>query len=157
MNFVDLNDKQVGYIEDKLSSFDENYITYKMDGNIRIGIEEDGQIIAGLDACVTAFKILYVSTVFVDERYRRKGYGKQLVEEMEKRAKEMGEVKKQLVSDYLNAQIGKPLNVLFETCDKDGIWCGHTENYVKVYSKNGDKNTIKTIVPTGLYLDGLCE
>lgn len=90
MNFVDLNDKQVGYIEDKLSSFDENYITYKMDGNIRIGIEENGQIIAGLDACVTAFKILYVSTVFVDERYRRKGYGKQLVEEMEKRAKEMG-------------------------------------------------------------------
>ena len=69
----------------------------------------------------------------------------------------MGEVKKQLVSDYLNAQIGKPLNVLFETCDKDGIWCGHTENYVKVYSKNGEKNTIKTIVPTGLYLDGLCE
>ena len=72
-------------------------------------------------------------------------------------SKEMGEVKKQLVSDYLNAQIGKPLNVLFETCDKDGIWCGHTENYVKVYSKNGEKNTIKTIVPTGLYLDGLCE
>lgn len=76
---------------------------------------------------------------------------------LDKRAKEMGEVKKQLVSDYLNAQIGKPLNVLFETCDKDGIWCGHTENYVKVYSKNGEKNTIKTIVPTGLYLDGLCE
>jgi threonylcarbamoyladenosine tRNA methylthiotransferase MtaB len=76
---------------------------------------------------------------------------------LDRRAKEMGEVKKQLVNNYLNAQIGKPLKVLFETVDKDGMWCGHTENYVKVYSKNGEKNTIKTIVPTKQYLDGLCE
>lgn len=73
------------------------------------------------------------------------------------RAKRMGEVKNQLIIDYLTAQIGKPLKVLFETCDEDGIWCGHTENYVKVYSKNGEKNTLKTIVPTRLYLDGLGE
>ena len=76
---------------------------------------------------------------------------------LDRRAKEMGEVKKSLVNKYLNAQIGKPLQVLFETCDDNGMWCGHTENYVKVYSKNGEKNTIKTIVPTKLYLDGLCE
>lgn len=76
---------------------------------------------------------------------------------MDRRAKEMGEVKRELVNDYLTAQIGVPLNVLFETVDKDGIWCGHTENYVKVYSKNGEKNTIKTVVPARLYLDGLCE
>ena len=76
---------------------------------------------------------------------------------LDRRAKEMGEVKKALVGKYLSAQIGKPLNVLFETVDKDGMWCGHTENYVKIYSKNGEKNTLKTIVPTRLYLDGLCE
>ena len=76
---------------------------------------------------------------------------------MDRRAKEMGEVKRELVNDYLTAQIGVPLNVLFETVDKDGIWCGHTENYVKVYSKIGEKNTIKTVVPARLYLDGLCE
>ena len=52
--------------------------------------EEDGKIVAGLDACITAFKILYVSTVFVDEDCRRKGYGKLLIKEMEKRAKELG-------------------------------------------------------------------
>ena len=76
---------------------------------------------------------------------------------LDRRAKEMGEVKKALVNKYLNGQIGKPLQVLFETCDDNGMWCGHTENYVKVYSKNGEKNTIKTIVPTKQYLDGLCE
>ncbi|MBR2402357.1 MAG: GNAT family N-acetyltransferase [Lachnospiraceae bacterium] len=90
MKIIDLNEKQVEYVEDKLNTFDENYITYKMDGSIQIGIEEDGKVVAGLDACITAFKILYVSTVFVDDDYRRKGYGKRLIEEMEERAREMG-------------------------------------------------------------------
>ena len=71
MKIIDLNEQQVEYVEDKLSDFDENYITYKMNGSIQIGIEEDGQIVAGLDACVTAFKILYVSTVFVDVKVGR--------------------------------------------------------------------------------------
>lgn len=90
MKIIDLNEQQLEIVENKLSTFDEAYITYKMDGSIQIGIEEEGKVIAGLDACITAFKILYVSTVFVDEAYRRKGYGKMLMEEMEKRAKEMG-------------------------------------------------------------------
>jgi len=90
MKIINLNEQQLESIEDKLNTFDENYITYKMDGSIQIGIEEDGRIVAGLDACITAFKILYVSTVYVEEEYRRKGYGKSLIEEMEKRASEMG-------------------------------------------------------------------
>ena len=90
MKIIELNETQVEIIENKLSAFDETYITYKMNGQIQLGIEEDGKLIAGLDACVTCFKILYVSTLFVDEAYRRKGFGKLLVSEMEKRAKEMG-------------------------------------------------------------------
>lgn len=90
MKFVELTETQVANVEEMLNNFDEQFITYKMDGNIQIGIEEDGKIIAGLDACITAFKILYVSTVFVDENYRRQGYGKMLIEEMERRARDMG-------------------------------------------------------------------
>ena len=90
MNIIELNEEQLESIEDRLSAFDEQYITYKLDGSIQIGIEEDGKIVAGLDACMTAFKILYVSTVFVDAAYRRKGYGTQLIQEMERRAKELG-------------------------------------------------------------------
>lgn len=90
MRLVDLTETQVDCVEEMLNDFDEHFIPFKMDGSIQIGIEEDGKIIAGLDACVTAFKILYVSTVFVDEKHRRKGYGKLLIEEMEKRAKDMG-------------------------------------------------------------------
>ena len=90
MEIIDLNEDQVEDIESRLSSFDENYIPYKMDGCIQIGVEEDGRLIAGLDACITAFKILYVSTVFVDEEYRRKGIGALMICEMEKRALAMG-------------------------------------------------------------------
>lgn len=90
MKIMNLNEQQIEAIEDKLTAFDENHVTYKMNGSIQIGIEEDGRLVAGLDACITSFKILYVSTVFVDEEYRRKGYGKSLIEEMEKRARQMG-------------------------------------------------------------------
>ena len=90
MEIIELNEEQVEDIEARLSSFDENYITYRMDGCIQIGVEEDGRLIAGLDACITAFKILYVSTVFVDEEYRRKGVGARMIREMEKRAAAMG-------------------------------------------------------------------
>ncbi len=90
MKIIDLNDEQVEEIETRLSAFDGNYITCRMDGCIQIGIEENGKLIAGLDACITAFKILYLSTMFVDEAYRRKGIGTRLIREMEKRAVKMG-------------------------------------------------------------------
>ena len=90
MEIVELNEKQIAEIDDKLSDYDEKYIKYRLDGVVQIGIKENGKIIAGLDACMTAFKILYVSTLFVEEEYRRQGYGTKLMQEMEKRAKEFG-------------------------------------------------------------------
>lgn len=90
MRIVELNELETEKIEESLGAFDENYIQYKLEGSIRIGIEEDGKIVAGLDACITAFRILYVSTVFVEEAYRRKGYGRKLIREMEERAAKMG-------------------------------------------------------------------
>ena len=70
--------------------YDKTCIQYKLNRAISIGIMDDDVLVAGLDACITAFKILYVSTVYVEEKYRRKGYGKLLVEEMERRAKILG-------------------------------------------------------------------
>lgn len=90
MKMIRLNEEQAEDIENRLDSFDRDYIRYKIDGAIRLGIEEGGKLIAGLDACMTAFRILYVSTVFVDEEYRGKGIGKQLMLEMEKQARAMG-------------------------------------------------------------------
>lgn len=87
---IELNGQQLEEIEDKLEEYDNKYITYRLKGSVRLGIEIDGEVVAGLDACMTAFKILYVSTLFVEEKFRRRGYGKILIETMEKRAKELG-------------------------------------------------------------------
>ncbi len=90
MPFVDLTEAQAEEIGSRLSAYDEKYMTRRMDGCIRIGVEEGGKLIAGLDACVTAFRILYISTVFVDAEHRRKGVGTRLIREMEKRAAALG-------------------------------------------------------------------
>ncbi len=72
------------------------------------------------------------------------------------RQKRMTAVKKELVDNYLNKQIGMPVNVLFETQD-DGVWCGHAPNYVKVYSRNGAHNDVRLITPSHKYLDGVAD
>lgn len=87
---IDLSNEQVETVENALDEYDQEYIKYKIDGKISIGILDGKELIAGLDAGMTAFRILYVSTLYVDEKYRRKGYGRLLINEMEKRAKAIG-------------------------------------------------------------------
>ena len=87
---VPLSEEQIEALEMQLAEYDEAHISYKLTGDISLGIFAGDALIAGLDACVTAFKILYVSTVFVQEAYRRKGYGKALMPEMERKAKQLG-------------------------------------------------------------------
>ena len=69
MTIINLNEEQAEDIGARLSAFDEQYISYKMNGRIRIGMEDGGKLIAG---------------------YRRKGIGARLVRETEKRAAAMG-------------------------------------------------------------------
>ena len=90
MRIVELTDEQTEDIGERLGAFDDGFMTRRLEGGIRIGIEDGGRLIAGLDACVTAFRILYVSTVFVDADRRRQGIGRTLIREMERRAAEMG-------------------------------------------------------------------
>ena len=127
MQIIDMNEDQVEIIEARLSAYDENHISCKMNGCIQIGVEENGVLIAGLDACVTAFKILYVSTVFVDEAYRRKGIGARLMREMEKRAAEMGVNTIRL--DTFNWQGKEFYEALKYTC------VGHYDNVEDGYSE----------------------
>ena len=87
---IDLTEEQSEYINEQLGLYDKEYIKYRLDGGVQIGIEKDGALIGGLNAYMTAFHILYVDTLFVAEAYRRQGIGKKLILETEKRAKELG-------------------------------------------------------------------
>ena len=90
MEFIELNDAQCEEIEAGLESYDDQHMPERPEGEISIGIVENGELIAGADACMTAFHICYVSTVFVQEEYRRRGVGRKLMAEVEARAKKMG-------------------------------------------------------------------
>ncbi|WOV85752.1 GNAT family N-acetyltransferase [Sporosarcina jeotgali] len=87
---IELNDSQVEDIESRLEQYDKNHITYEIQGNIKIGVVDEEKLIAGADADMTAYKVLYVSTVFVDEDYRNNKVGTKLMTEIEKRAKLLG-------------------------------------------------------------------
>ena len=87
---IELTEEQSEELNEALEEFDTEHITYRMEGSICLGMQKDGELIAGVNAYVTCFKILYIETLFVQEEYRRKGLGKQLITELERRAKEMG-------------------------------------------------------------------
>ncbi len=77
-------------------------------------------------------------------------------EVVDDRQRRLSALKRELADNYLNKQIGMPQQVLFET-QCDGLWVGHTPNYVKVYSANGRHNDVRTIIPRRKYCDGLSD
>lgn len=85
-----LTQAQTVDIESRLEEYDDTYLPKPIDGSIQIGAFNEGELIAGIDACMTSFRILYVSSVFVDEEFRNRGIGKSLMDEVERRAKELG-------------------------------------------------------------------
>lgn len=87
---INLSEEQECEIRYYLDAYNAQHIKYRLDGMMRIGLEENGKLIAGLIAYMSVYRILYVDTVFVDEKYRRKGYGRKLIQEMERLAKEQG-------------------------------------------------------------------
>lgn len=87
---IELTEEQADYIDEQLHAYDKEYIKYRLEGGVQLGIETDGRLVAGLNAYMTAFHILYVDTVFVAEAYRRQGIGRKLICAMEQRAKELG-------------------------------------------------------------------
>lgn len=77
-------------IENRLDQYDVQYISYRLNGGAAVGIKRDGRLIAGAIGYMSAFHILYVGTVFVDEEYRRRGIGTMLMAEVERRALALG-------------------------------------------------------------------
>ena len=65
----------------------------------------------------------------------------------EERAHRAAEVAAQMEQDYLAQFMGQPLPVLFEE-EKDGLWHGHTPNYIPVAVKGEDlHNQMRDVLP----------
>ena len=88
---VPLSDEQVSDIESRLEAYDRAHLPAPRYGRVSLGIvSSHGALIAGVDAEITSFDVLYVSTLFVDERFRRQGFGRSLMAAVEERARKLG-------------------------------------------------------------------
>ncbi len=76
--------------------------------------------------------------------------------EKENRAARAAHIADKMQNDYLTAQIGKKLFVLFEEC-VDGAWQGHSENYVLVRVETDEnlKNAIREVKITSAEKDSV--
>lgn len=90
MRLQTLTPGQVAELEDSLARYDLAHAGAPAEGAVSIGFFDGSRLIAGADGQMTAFHILYVSTVFVAEAYRRRGIGRRLMAEVEKRAAALG-------------------------------------------------------------------
>ena len=90
MQLVSLTEDQVKDVESRLELYDYERFPLPRRGKVQLGIQKDGRLIAGVDAEMTSFRILYVSSLFVDAAYRRQGLGRTLMGALEDKAKDLG-------------------------------------------------------------------
>lgn len=90
LEIKDLSPDGLEEVENGLTAYDKRHMPARLEGDIRIGVYQDGRLIGGADACFSAFRIVYVSTVFIEESRRRQGIGRMLMREVEARARALG-------------------------------------------------------------------
>ncbi len=83
-----LNKEEMQIIDSKLQAYDDQYIKDHYEGTISLGYYDEDSLVGGVCGEITTFNILYISTLFVEEEYRRRGMGRTLMAEIEKMAKE---------------------------------------------------------------------
>lgn len=79
-------------------------------------------------------------------------HGNAVKEERSRRAIAVAE---EMNRQYRESLMGSVQQVLFET-EEDGLWSGHAPNYIRVYARGENlHNTIRPVLVTGLYADGV--
>jgi GNAT superfamily N-acetyltransferase len=93
MNILTGTEQEAEFIDKQLVDFNLSEVPFTQDPRFikkNYVIKENGEIIAGLNAIIYCWKILYIDVLFVDERHRGKDLGTKLMDQLEKDAKEMG-------------------------------------------------------------------
>ncbi len=70
------------------------------------------------------------------------------VPEREERARRLIKVAEELRSQFVGRYVGREVEVLWEQKTRDGLHCGFTPNYIKVFSKEGETGAITRVTPT---------
>jgi len=95
LNFkiISATPEEVELVDNKLGEFNRKQVPATQDPTLVLKnyvIKDKGMIIAGINAFVYHWGILYVDILFVDEKYRGQGLGSTLLQKVEQEAKAMG-------------------------------------------------------------------
>lgn len=82
--------EELGWLDEKLEEYDAAHLPKGPGGEVQIGIELDGRLVAALDGQITVGEIFYLSSLYVEPEFRGRGLGRQLIEEMEREAAALG-------------------------------------------------------------------
>ena len=85
--------KEAEFIDDSLVEFNLSKVPATQDDFVSLNtkvVDDDGNVIAGCLAGMYFWNVVYIDILWVDERYRRKGLGSELLAEVERKAKEKG-------------------------------------------------------------------
>lgn len=86
----ELSIEEMRYIEQQLEQYDAQFVASEEAAYICLGAKDGDAVIGGVFATMTAYRIMYISIMYVAEEYRRQGIGRSLLVELEKQAKKLG-------------------------------------------------------------------
>lgn len=135
MNIFESTREEQKLIDSKLVEFNRKYVLFEQSDDwidLSYVLKDDtGQSIAGINATLYCWNIMYVDVLFVDLSHRRRGYGKLLLDTAESRAKSIGGYMSHLDTFDWQAKdfyehLGYQVFGILENCPR-----GHTRYYMK--------------------------
>ncbi len=94
MNLTESTSEERELIDSKLVEFNKANVPFQQkDAWIGLSFvlkDDTGQVIAGVNATLYCWNVMYVDILYVDDAHRGKGYGKLLMDKAETKAKGLG-------------------------------------------------------------------
>lgn len=86
--------QDIDLIDQKIVDFNNSKVPFTQDPpfiNFNYVLKDENEaIIGGITAASYCWKILYINVLWIDEQYRKHGYGSQLLEKVEQEARNIG-------------------------------------------------------------------
>lgn len=94
MKIIPSTQAQSDYIENQLIAYNNGQVNFTQQEPFiklnHVALNDDNEVIGGINATLYCWKILYIDILWVDERYRAHGYGAALLQHVEHKAREQG-------------------------------------------------------------------
>ena len=93
MKITPATSSEAEYIDDQIVAFNKNQVPFTQKETPLFKnyvIKQQGEIIAGINACIYHWGVLYIDVLFVHENYRGQHLGSQLLAHIENEAIEIG-------------------------------------------------------------------